>query len=192
MSYDEIKTKAKELAEAIKQDILGKVEPKKRTRKIMSKLKKSVYFGIVADCDCRAVAMCNLFYDHTSKPRVGHLKTDRYQEFDYDEFIGKGYAYTDTGNLVLKDDGKVLVTAFNLLGLQGYSKFIASIIRNTDMEAAMEAAMELTGGLDHELIGLARTSMYRTKRKLCHAELEHNGMLRIDRFVLAKPSGEDQ
>lgn len=152
------------------------------------KYKKSVYFGIVADCDCRAVAMCNLFYDHTSNPRVGHLKTDRYQEFDYDEFIRKGYAYTDTGNLVLKYDGKILVTAFNLLGLQDYSKFIASIIRNTDMEAVLE----LAGGMDHELINLALASMSRTKRKLCHAELEYNGMFRIDRFILTKPTGGDQ
>lgn len=152
------------------------------------KYKKSVYFGIVADCDCRAVAMCNLFYDHTSKPRIGHLKTDRYQEFDYDEFIKKGYAYTDTGYMVLKADAKVLVTAFNLLGLQGYSKLIASIIRNTDLEAALERA----DGSDHDLINLALASMYRTKRKLCHAELEHNGMFRIDRFVLTKPTGEGQ
>lgn len=152
------------------------------------KYKKSVYFGIVADCDCRAVAMCNLFYDHTSKPRVGHLKTDRYQEFDYDEFIRKGYAYTDTGHLVLKDDCKILVTAFNLLGLQDFSKFIASIIRNTDLEAALE----LAGGSDNALIDLALASMSRTKRKMCHAELEHNGMFRIDRFVLTKPTGEGQ
>ena len=143
------------------------------------KYKKSVYFGIVTDCDCRAVAMCNLFYDHTSKPRIGHLKTDRYQEFDYDRFMRKGYAETSSGYTVLKRNGDVLATAANAFGNDGFNRFIASIIRLSALEDALDAP-----GVGDRILYLAKLSLHRTGGKMAHMELRHDSMLRLDKFVL--------
>lgn len=146
------------------------------------KYKKSTYRAIVIDCDCKAVAMSTVHYDPSGKPRTGHVKTDRYMEFDYDQFVKKGYSYTNHGYIVLKDDGKILVTAMHVCGLvhQGFSKFLASIIRNTDMESELDRGGEIAD----KIRDLALDSLAGTAAKLRQMDQEHDGMVRISKFVL--------
>lgn len=146
----------------------------------LEKYKKSPYLAIVVDCDCKAVAMSTVHYDPSVKPRKGHVKTDRYTEFDYDQFVKKGYSYTNDGYIVLKDDCKILVTATHAFRPQGFNTFLASIIRNTDMESELDSGGEFAD----TILDLALHSLTVTSTKLRQMYQEHDGIVRISKFVM--------
>lgn len=150
------------------------------------KYKKSVYFGIVLDSDCRVVAMSNLLYDPSARPRIGHVKTDKYMEFDYDKFVKKGYAYTNDKYVVVKNHNDVLTTVCDAFGRQGMNSFIASIVRNIDLEHDLNW-WTLTGQM---VVDVAMKSLERTSQKLCKEELKTDGLCRLDKFTINRDKND--
>ena len=150
------------------------------------KYKKSVYLGIVVNRDFKVMAMSNLLYDPSVKPRIGHVKTDRYMEFDYDQFVKKGYAYTDDKGVVVKNHDDVRATVLDTFGRQAFNSFIASIVRNIDLEHDLNW-WTLTGQM---VVDVAMKSLERTGQKLCKEELKTDGLCRIDKFTINRDDND--
>ena len=133
-----------------------------------STYKISKFNALILDCDGKIKSMSGVAIECNGSARIGHARTMYMELFNYDQFVKKGYSYTQNGNIVFKiEQANLFYNIKKVIGLDMYKVMLVSLIKDADLIEGMEDTFirNTVWHLFHRIFSVSNWELNRLQKK---------------------------